>query len=126
MQRNRDLQYYVCTIKRGNSYIEDDLYTQRKFSLRSAEGLIIFKTYCLSLNIKTLLFLNFNTDFRLNQNCRNKLVQQRIMFCIISEILQNFCINISSSQYVLIYDKGNCVERNYLYPFTSAIRRNVH
>ena len=122
MQRNRDLQYYVCTIKRGNSYIEDDLYTQRKFSLRSAEGLIIFKTYCLSLNIKTLLFLNFNTDSKLNQNCRNNLVQQRIVF----QILQNFCINISSSQYVLIYDKGKCVERNYLYPFTSAIRRNVH
>ena len=38
-----DLQYYyVCTIKRGNSYIEDDLYTQGKFSLRFAEGLIIF------------------------------------------------------------------------------------
>ena len=122
MQRNRDLQYYVCTIKRGNSYIEDDLYTQRKFSLRSAEGLIIFKTYCLSLNIKTLLFLNFNTDSKLNQNCRNKLLQQRIIF----QILQNFCINISSSQYVLIYDKGKCVERNYLYPFASAIRRNVH
>ena len=122
MQRNRDLQYYVCTIKRGNSYIEDDLYTQRKFSLRSAEGLIIFKTYCLSLNIKTLLFLNFNTDSKLNQNCRNNLVQQRIVF----QILQNFCINISSSQYVLMYDKGKCVERNYLYPFTSAIRRNVH
>ena len=121
MQRNRDLQYYVCTIKRGNSYIEDDLYTQRKFSLRSAEGLIIFKTYCLSLNIKTLLFLNFNTDSKLNQNCRKKLLQQRIF-----QILQNFCINISSSQYVLIYDKGKCVERNYLYPFTSAIRRNVH
>ena len=123
MQRNRDLQYYVCTIKRGNSYIEDDLYTQRKFSLRSAEGLIIFKTYCLSLNIKTLLFLNFNTDSKLNQNYRNKLVQQRI---IIFEILQNFFIHILSSQYVLIYDKGKCVERNYLYPFTSAIRRNVH
>ena len=122
MQRNRDLQYYVCTIKRGNSYIEDDLYTQRKFSLRSAEGLIIFKTYCLSLNIKTLLFQNFNTDSKLNQNCRNKLLQQRIIF----QILQNFCINISSSQYVLIYDKGKCVERNYLYPFASAIRRNVH
>ena len=28
--------------KRGNSYIEDDLYTQRKFSLRFAKGLIIF------------------------------------------------------------------------------------
>ena len=126
MQRNRDLQYYVCTIKRGNSYIEDDLYTQRKFSLRSAEGLIIFKTYCLSLNIKTLLFLNFNTDSKLNQNCRKKLLQQRIMFCNIFQILQNFCINISSSQYVLIYDKGKCVERNYLYPFASAIRRNVH
>ena len=123
MQRNRDLQYYVCTIKRGNSYIEDDLYTQRKFSLRSAEGLIIFKTYCLSLNIKTLLFLNFNTDSKLNQNCMNKLIQQRIVFF---QILQNFCINISSSQYVLIYDKGKCVERNYLYPFASAIRRNVH
>ena len=123
MQRNRDLQYYVCTIKRGNSYIEDDLYTQRKFSLRSAEGLIIFKTYCLSLNIKTLLFLNINTDSKLNQNCMNKLIQQRIN---IFQILQNFCINISSSQYVLIYDKGKCVERNYLYPFASAIRRNVH
>ena len=122
MQRNRDLQYYVCTIKRGNSYIEDDLYTQRKFSLRSAEGLIIFKTYCLSLNIKTLLFLSFNTASKLNQNFRNKLVQQRIIF----QMLHNFCINISSSQYVLIYDKGKCVERNYLYPFTSAIRGNVH
>ena len=122
MQRNRDLQYYVCTIKRGNSYIEDDLYTQRKFSLRSAEGLIIFKTYCLSLNIKTLLFLSFNTASKLNQNFRNKLVQQRIIF----QMLHNFCINNSSSQYFLIYDKGKCVERNYLYPFTSAIRGNVH
>lgn len=126
MQRNRDLQYYVCTIKRGNSYIEDDLYTQRKFSLRSAEGLIIFKTYCLSLNIKTLLFLNFNTDSKSNQNCRNTTTYRIIMFCIIFQMLLDFCINISSSQYVLIYDKGKCVERNYLYPFASAIRRNVH